>query len=250
LLSYNAQQENMLEQERMRREIAAAQQRERDLQMATQGADPAQAARMRLNPSAYFKPLEPSVPDTWVEMPDGTQQFVPAQVVPELLAAGGKKLKGSPLVQIGTDKPLGADANKFVGPDGSSPPPTMSTVDAVAAGYRLKTEARQKAESRQGTISADLEFLESEIVRTRKNYKAAEEAFNANRTAETKRAFDNAAAEYRTAVAGRSNWRGEPSEGVAERFKVPGAFGRAVEGVANRIIGAPEEPDSVNWEDL
>ncbi len=156
--------------------------------------------------------------------------------------------KPGALVSINNAKPLGADITKFVGPDGQTlTDPTLTPSAVIAGGGQAKTQEQLKAEERVGTESGNMKVLDAQLQRAQTLYNKAQEAFERDPTdLKKQRQLQNAAAALQTAIAGRENFRGEPSEGVAGRFNVPGPLRSILENLG----GSEEEPNVIDFNDL
>jgi hypothetical protein len=145
---------------------------------------------------------------------------------------------GGVTVNMGeTQKPVGADATKYVFQDGSVPLPTETIESIVSKGGRLVTPGEQNAQQRTGTIVADKEELQAKLAEAESGYAAAKAKFDQNpMDPQAVRELYNAAATLKTAKAGYENWRGEPSEGVAGRFSVPGPVGVMAEKILSPLF--------------
>ncbi len=145
------------------------------------------------------------------------------------------------------NKPLGTDAQYYANARGESPPASMSVQDAEANGYQLMSLDQRKGIEREATIKADLRELKKRVGDSSTAYEKAKQAFSSNPSTATRINLDNAASALQTAIAGLENWRGEPSEGVAGRFEVPGAWNTEI----NKIIDSAwsllgGKPDATN----
>lgn len=153
------------------------------------------------------------------------------------LAAASKAMGAPPVaLNLNTLKPVGADAPKYVMPDGSTPPIDATPADIAAAGGRA-ISPEEDVSRREGAKNATIiAALDSEVANANTAYETARTAFEAEQNPKTKRELDEAANYLSRARAGRANWRGEPSGDVARDFRQPGAFRAMAERNLNSVL--------------
>lgn len=151
-------------------------------------------------------------------------------------------LKPAPAAQVTiteADKPLGADAQKYRNAENQMPPSTYTPRQAEAEGFALQTPERLDAMKEAAKNREMIQFLDEEVEQARAKYEAALSALETAPSNEARRDAQNAASDLQTALAGRGNWRGEPSGEVATRYTVPGPIQALIEkGIA--LLGGAE----------
>lgn len=153
-------------------------------------------------------------------------------LVQKSLTTGQLRSVGAGGVEVnvgGTAEPVGDKASKYIMPDGGAADPRLTVDQIMKSGGRLLTADEITAKNRAATIGADDAKLQEQVSMAQQAYDDAARAYEQNKNPETFREMNNAASRLKTAIAGRENWRGEPSDGVANRFTVPGPIQKTVE---------------------